>query len=50
MTNLPIPTFPHEAANKLYVDSNYRKILNGYDLQGVEITLSWDLSQLHLFN
>ena len=50
ITNLPIPTLPHEAANKLYVDSNYRKILNGYDLQGVEITLSWDLSQLHLFN
>jgi len=24
--NLPIPTLPHEAANKLYVDSNSRKI------------------------
>jgi len=30
ITNLPIPTLPHEAANKLYVDSNSRKILNGY--------------------
>jgi len=28
--NLPIPTLPHEAANKLYVDSNSRKILHGY--------------------
>jgi len=26
ITNLPIPTLPHEAANKLYVDSNSRKI------------------------
>jgi len=30
ITNLPIPTLPHEAANKLYVDSNSRKILQGY--------------------
>ena len=30
ITNLPIPTLPHEAANKLYVDSNCRKILQGY--------------------
>ena len=29
-TNLPIPTLPHEAGNKLYVDRNSRKILNGY--------------------
>jgi len=29
ITNLPIPTLPHEAANKLYVDLNYRKILQG---------------------
>jgi len=26
ITNLPIPTLPHEAANNLYVDSNSRKI------------------------
>jgi len=30
ITNLPIPTLPHEAANKLYMDSNSRKILQGY--------------------
>ena len=30
ITNLPILTLPHEAANKLYVDSNSRKILQGY--------------------
>jgi len=30
ITNLPIPTLPHEAANKLYVDLNSRKILQGY--------------------
>jgi len=30
ITNLPTPTLPHEAANKLYVDSNSRKILHGY--------------------
>jgi len=30
ITNLPIPTLPYEAANKLYVDSNSRKILQGY--------------------
>jgi len=32
ITNPPIPTLPHEAANKLYVDSNSRKILHGYVL------------------
>jgi len=26
ITNLPIPTLPHEAANKLYVDSNSRNL------------------------
>ena len=30
ITNLPIPTLPHESANKLYVDSNFRKTLQGY--------------------
>jgi len=30
ITNLPIPTLPHEAASKLYVDANARKVLNGY--------------------
>jgi len=30
ITNLPIPTLPHEAASNLYVDGNSRKILNGY--------------------
>jgi len=30
ITNLPIPTLPHEAASKLYVDGNARKVLNGY--------------------
>jgi len=30
ITNLPIPTLQHEAPNKLYVDSNSRKILHGY--------------------
>jgi len=30
ITSLPIPTLPHEAVNKLYVDSNSRKILQGY--------------------
>ena len=30
ITNLPIPTLPHEAVSKLYVDSNSRKILHGY--------------------
>jgi len=30
ITNLPIPTLPHEDANKLYVDLNSRKILQGY--------------------
>jgi len=28
--NLPIPKLSHKAANKLYVDSNARKILLGY--------------------
>ena len=54
ITNLPIPTLPHEAATKLYVDSNSRKILQGYvpplRLQEVEITLSYDSLQLHLVN
>jgi len=30
ITNLPIPTLPHEAASNLYVDANARKVLNGY--------------------
>ena len=30
LTNLPIPTLPHEAATKLYVDATPRKILQGY--------------------
>jgi len=30
ITNLPEPTLPHEVANKVYVDSNQRKILQGY--------------------
>ena len=30
ITNLPIPRLPHEAASKLYVDANARKVLNGY--------------------
>ena len=30
LTNLPEPTLPHEAANKLYVDTTPRKILQGY--------------------
>jgi len=30
ITNLPIPRLPHEAASKLYVDGNARKVLNGY--------------------
>jgi len=34
ITNLPIPTSPHGAANKLCVDSNFRKILQGYGLMG----------------
>jgi len=29
ITNLPIPALPHEAASKLYVDGNARKVLNG---------------------
>jgi len=33
ITNLPIPTLPHEAASKLYVDGNARKVLNGYILR-----------------
>ena len=28
ITNLPIPRLPHEAASKLYVDANARKVLN----------------------
>ena len=30
ITNLPVPTLPHEAVNKLYVDGTPRKILHGY--------------------
>ena len=30
ITYLLIPTLPHETANKLYVNSNSRKILQGY--------------------
>ena len=30
ITNLPIPRLPHEAASKLYVDANARKVFNGY--------------------
>ena len=30
ITNFPIPRLPHEAASKLYVDANSRKILQGY--------------------
>ena len=30
ITNLQEPQFPHEVANKLYVDRTARKILNGY--------------------
>ena len=30
LTNLPAPTLPHEAANKLYVDGTPRKVLQGY--------------------
>ena len=30
LTNLPEPTLPHEAANKLYVDGTPRKILQEY--------------------
>jgi len=30
LTNLPIPTLPHEAASKLYVDATPRKMFHGY--------------------
>jgi len=30
LTNLPAPTLPHGAANKLYVDGTPRKVLQGY--------------------
>jgi len=30
ITNLPVPTLPHEAVNKLYVDGTPRKIFHGY--------------------
>ena len=30
LTNLPAPTLPHEAANKLYVDGTPRKVLQGF--------------------
>jgi len=30
ITNLPAPTLPHEAVNKLYVDGTPRKIFHGY--------------------
>jgi len=32
ITNLPAPTLPHEAVNKVYVDGTQRKIFHGYVL------------------
>jgi len=37
ITNLPIPTLPHKAANKLHVDSNLEKF---YDRWVAAITLN----------
>jgi len=55
ITNLPIPTLPHEAASKLYVDGNARKVLNGhiylpYVHKGVVTTLRQGLSLVRILN